>query len=79
MNWILGGVYVSLKTKQQKTNNHNKDFCRLYLWFSVKDNEPLNDNDVFLILIEFEDGTKIPAKGKIINKIVYIKLFKYYN
>ncbi|MGC8707016.1 MAG: hypothetical protein ACP5SC_08325 [Desulfurella sp.] len=68
-----------LKLNSKKPIKHNKDFCRLYLWFSAKDNEPLNDNDVFLILIEFEDGTKIPAKGKIINKIVYIKLFKYYN
>ncbi|WP_291490141.1 hypothetical protein [Desulfurella sp.] len=78
MNWILEGVYVCLKTQQQKTITITK-ISADYLWFSAKDNEPLNNDDVFLIVIEFEDGTKIPAKGKIINKIVYIKLFKYYN
>ncbi|MGC9169068.1 MAG: HD-GYP domain-containing protein [Desulfurella sp.] len=68
MNWILEGVYVSLKTKQQKPITITK-ISADYLWFSAKDNEPLNNDNVFLIVIEFEDGTKIPAKGKIINTI----------
>ncbi|MGC9103141.1 MAG: hypothetical protein ACP5IH_08605, partial [Desulfurella sp.] len=58
-----------LKLNSKKPIKHNKDFCRLYLWFSAKDNEPLNNDNVFLIVIEFEDGTKIPVKGKIINTI----------
>lgn len=68
MNWVLEGVYVSLKTKQQKPITITK-ISADYLWFSTKNNEPLEDNEVFLIIIEFEDGSKIPAKGKIINKV----------
>ncbi|RKD23640.1 HD-GYP domain, c-di-GMP phosphodiesterase class II (or its inactivated variant) [Caminicella sporogenes DSM 14501] len=66
--WLLSGVIIDINTKNSKEITISKISGR-NLTFSLNSGDKLEKDKLFIVVVIFEDGTKIPLSGKIVNQI----------
>jgi len=74
--WTLSGNLINTTTKQAKVINITK-ISGENLIFNFQEEEYIDENNIYVVVVRFEDGTNVPLSGRIVGKTKINRLLHY--